>query len=315
MLKKLLSFLLANLAILAVSITLFAWIIDSTIMKPEVLLPALRKSGTQAAIAKAIPTIVDSNVPPNEAAQIKTTLGAIITEQYVDEKLTVIVTAATSYIKTGEPEPALDFRDVPAKISAAGVPVPPELNEKLAQPIKLTDPATTKTLADMRQWYEYLQMVKILGGIVAGLLIVLVWFLADRGAKTTRLASVFGLLTFWSGLYWLVLTKAPGLLEQQLVGKGGAEGEAASAVGTSLLHGIGGLFAHYMMLFAIGCGVLTAIFVILHFVLKAFNHPLAAAPPAAKPLPKAVPKYVPKTTPSPTPKANTTNTIKNRAHR
>lgn len=275
MFKGFLSFIVTNLAIAVITLSLFAWMIDSTILQPRALLPALQKSGTPAAIAKAIPDSIETNATPADAAMIKEKVTAVVTEQYVNEKLTAIVTTFTSYIKTGKPEPSIDLSDVPAKLMATGTPVPPELVQKLSQPITITDKNATNSFANIRRLYQAMQMIKVFGPIVSIVLLAIDWLLAEKGRKTIRLGNIFASLTFWSGLYWFAVTKMPAVLDDKLANKGGTQGAAMTAIGTSIIHGLSGLFAHYLLVFTAVSAVGAFLFYSLHFILKALNKPKA----------------------------------------
>jgi hypothetical protein len=277
--KGLVSFIITNLAVAVLTLSFLAWTVDATILRPEVLIPALEKTGTSKALAGVIPEMITADNPVIDVTPVKDQISRVVTEEYVHGKLAGFITELTSFIKTGQPQPALDLRDLTERLQVASAIMPADVTETLAEPVTFTDPGIISSFSYIRQGYQALELFKVIGPFVGVVLLAILWFLADRGRKASRIAGIFVTLAVWAGIYWALLRFLPRLAEGRL---GSApQAQAAEKVLMAVVNGITGLLSTYFLYFGAACMLAALAFYAAHAVLSRRAARIAASAPPA----------------------------------
>lgn len=274
--RRLLSHLLISLAIFSLVATFYVWFIDSVILNPSKLVPVLKEEGVPSAIASVLPEQASKDADPAEVADMRAKIAQVVTPEYVSEKITVISTSITTFIKNGEPQPVLDLSDFPAQLRASGVEVGEDLDKNFAEPIELNKNGNLDTLPDA---YKTFKLFKILGIVIVFALLIAEWFVAAKGEKLKRVGRVFMHTAIWFFVFWALIAFLPSKVLPRLKANIPEENihQLVDAVAKSIQH----LFGDYFLSFAIVCAVIAAILYIIRYVGKHYFAPVAAAPVTA----------------------------------
>lgn len=292
-LKKLLSVAVVNAAVLMITLSFMAWVFDSTLLDASALTRALKENGVAKAIADAIPEMAkpEEQRGPNgeilpediaETAKIKETISKSIDEPYIQKKIDSVVTSVIGYIKTGNPQPVLDLSDFPARIESATGEVPVELKEELSKPINLTEKVDAKALSSVRQGYDGLKLFKIIGPIIAVILLIFEWLLTQKGKRLGKTAWVFIAAGLWGMLWWLVISRAPDILMTKVEANQEAE-KSMVAIVDSLLNSLSSLLSQRFLQFGIACIAVAGILLLVRFILGRRSKSDAVSVASARP--------------------------------
>jgi hypothetical protein len=328
--RRLLSHLLITLAIFSLSMTFFIWVIDMTVLTPTNLTKALRDGGVPSAIANVIPEQAakgeeedncqngpqnmqqsgQPGIPQNtgcepkvkteqdkrEEAEMRAKIAAVVTPDYVDQKLSSVVTSLIGYIKNGSPNPVIDLSDFPAKLRENGVNVGEDIDKSFSKPIELTfdtvgtdneiNLSFSSPIASLPKFYRVLNFAKYIGIALCVLLLTAEWFAAAKGDKMHLMGRIFLHVAFWYTVWWGVLVIVPNLLLPRL--KNSIQGgDGVDNLIDALSKSVQGLLSKYFLSFAIVCWIVA---IALYAIRHARKHvdkiqSVPAAKGKAKPLP------------------------------
>jgi hypothetical protein len=282
--RRLLSHLLITLAVFSLTATFFIWVIDATILNPSRLTQALQEGGVPSAIASVIPEKASQDSEnKDDVADMKTKIAAVVTPDYVHQKMSALAVTMSDFIKKGNPQPVIDVSDFPTKLRASGVEVGDDIDKNFADPIQLNKDGALDTLP---QAYKTFKLVKIAGVVLFLLLLLAEWFVAAKGDKLHRIGRIFLHAAIWYTIYWLALVFVPARALPALKEKAGVTG-AENTLIDAFVKSIQHLFGVYLLGFAIVCGVLA---LVLYLARHGRKHVQAIqAVPEAKGKPKSVP--------------------------
>ncbi len=282
--RRLLSHLLITLAVFSLTATFFIWVIDATILNPNRLTKALQEGGVPSAIASVIPEKASQDSEnKDDVADMKTKIAAVVTPDYVHQKMSALAVTMSDFIKKGNPQPVIDVSDFPAKLRASGVEVGDDIDKNFADPIQLNKDGALDTLP---QTYKTFKLVKIAGVVLFLLLLLAEWFVAAKGDKLHRIGRIFLHAAIWYTIYWLALVFVPARALPALKEKAGVTG-AENTLIDAFVKSIQHLFGVYLLGFAIVCGVLA---LVLYLARHGRKHVQAIqAVPDTKNKPKTVP--------------------------
>ena len=285
MFRRFMSHVIIALAVVSLTTTFFIWIIDSVVLTPSKLVPALRSGGVPAAIANVLPekAVQDNkDATAAEKADMKAKIAAVVTPAYVDQKLQNIVETTTTFMRQGKPEPTINLSDFPQKLRDSGVKdVGSDIDKNFAKPINLNEDGK---LDKIPQAYSKFKLLKYAGVILFVLLLGLEWLLAEKGKKLQRAGRIFLHAGLWYLLYYVAIIVAPGQVVPKL--KNGIKDESVSPLIDSFVKAIQNLFSQYFLGFAISCLVIALVLYIArhgHKHVKSIEDTTAAATAPKKP--------------------------------
>lgn len=218
-----------------------------------------------------------------DQADMKAKIAAVVTPDYVNQKLTGITSSVITFMKNGSPEPVVDLTDFPAKLRASGVEVGSDIDKNFNKPIEINNNGSLNVLPKA---YSILKLAKYAGAVLFVLLLVAEWFVAAKGNKLHLIGRIFLHAAFWYTVYWAAIVVVPSHLLPKLkdkVNAGASTNTLIDAVTKSVQH----LFAQYFLAFAIVCWVLAIALYLARHVRKHVDQ-IQAVPAAkgkAKPLP------------------------------
>lgn len=277
-LKKLLSVVVVNAAVFMITLSFMAWVFDTAILNAPKLTASFDKNGVAKAIVTALPKIAapeeeqqrgpDGQPLPVDSAkkaEVEDTIRKAVDEPYVRTKINGIVTNMIGFIKTGSPQPTIDLTDFPARIQSATGEMPEDLAKELSQPINLAEKTNPKAFESIHKSYDYVKIFKIVGPILALLLLVVEWFLTQKGKRLGKTAWVFLAAGAWGVFWWFLIARAPDFIITKVQADKGAE-ESMVAVVTALLKSLSTLLSVSFLQFGIGCLAIAGILLAIRFV-------------------------------------------------
>lgn len=294
-LRKLLSVLVVNAAVLMIILSFMAWVFDTKLLNATQLTQSMDKNGVAKAIAEAIPamTVPDKEergpdgqplpIDPVEKAKVEATIREVVDEPYVRTKINGTVSSVIGFIKTGKPEPTIDLTDFATRIESSTGEIPKELQEKLGEPIRLNDDKNQKMFTSVRESYNLLSMFKIIGPIIAAILLLIEWFLTPKGKRLGKTAIVFISAGAWGLLWWLFISRAPDIIVTKVKAGEGNEQTMISVV-TAVLKSLSTLLSASFLQFSLGCFVIAGLLLLARFIGSKMKASQAAA---AQPVPVA----------------------------
>lgn len=264
MVRKIASHLLISVAVFILTATFFMWTIDGRVLEPSVLSGELRKAGVSQEISNLMPQIATANedATKSEKAEMKTKISQAVTEEYVDQKITAITASVLTFVREGEPQPVIDLSDFPDKLEAVGVEAGDDINDKFSEPVQLNEEGK---LDNVNKAYEIFNTVKYAGIALFAAIMILEWYIAERGQKLKRLSRVFLYAGASYLFYWVALVVGPGRLAPVLQKNVQAEYDTTGLI-DAVLKAVQGLFSSYFLGFTVtSLGIATLLYVIRHY--------------------------------------------------
>jgi hypothetical protein len=259
------SHVLISIAVFSLTTTFLLWVVDTALLNPVKLTDSLRRSNVPAAIADALPNAIkDDKATPAEIADKKVKISKVVTPEYVDQKITVIAQTMGDFIRKGAPQPKIDLSDFPTKLRASGVEVGKDIDKNFATPIELNKDSK---LDPLPKAYKWLHLAKILGITLFALIMIIEWFVAEKGAKLKRISRVFFHTAFWSGAYWLALVLIPDKVIKKVQSDPKFDSQFNGLI-NAFTKAIQNLLGVYFLSFAIICIVITIALYGTRIVLK-----------------------------------------------
>ena len=263
--RRLLSHLLISLAVFILTATFFMWTVDSRVLEPTALSSELRKAGVAQEIAKLMPEIVTADKQEStleEAEDMKNKISQAVTVDYVDQKITEITNSVLTFVRNGEPQPVISLSDFPERLKALGVETDGDFADEFAKPIELNKEGK---LDNINKGYETFKLLKYAGLALFAVLMLLEWFVAEKGQKLKRISRVFLYAGVSYLIYWLALIVAPGRLTSTLQKNVNAEYDTMGLI-DSVLKAVQGIFSGYFLVFTVVClGIATLLYAIRHY--------------------------------------------------
>jgi hypothetical protein len=265
MFRRFMSHVLISLAVFSLTTTFLLWVVDSALLSPARLTESLRRSNVPAAIADELPNAIkDNKATPAEQADMKNKISKVVTPEYVDQKITTIAQTMGEFIRKGAPQPTIDLRDFPAKLRASGIDVGKDLDTNFASPKQLNQDGKLDILPKA---YKWLSLAKILGVTLFVAIMVIEWFVAEKGMKLKRLSRVFFHTAFWSFAYWLALVFVPDKVIKKVQSSPNFDSQFNGLI-SAVTKAIQNLLGVYFLGFAIVCIVVTISLYGIRIVLK-----------------------------------------------
>ncbi len=264
MLKRLLSHLLISLAVFILTATFFMWTIDGRVLNSKVISGELRKAGVSSEFTKLLPEIVTADQDASEADKVdmSSKISKAVTADYVDQKISEISSSVLTFVKKGNPQPVISLSDFPSRLEAVGVDTKGDFADGFAKPIQLNE---NGKMDNINKGYKVFSLVKYAGLALFAVIMILEWFVAERGQKLKRVSRVFlyaGLSYF---IYWLALIFAPSRLAPVLQKNVQAKYDTTGLI-DAVLKAVQGLFSSYFLGFAVVCFTIAgALYMVRHY--------------------------------------------------
>ena len=288
--RKLASILVINLAVLFITLSFMAWVFDATLLNATQLTASFDKHGVAKAISNALPHMAvpdKGNGPdgqpiepqdPAEKQKAEDTIRQVADEQYIRTKTNGFLTNVISYIKTGQPKPTLDLTDFAGRVQAATGETP-DFAKDLSKPVDITEQTDKKAFENIRKSYTLLKAFKIIGPIIAGVLLIIEIFLTPAGKRLGKLAWVFIAAGLWGMFWWFVVSYAPNFISTKVAADNETE-KALLAVVDSLIHSLSSLLAVNFLRFGIACLGIGVSFLLIRIIYRKFSGPSGSVSPA-----------------------------------
>ncbi len=303
--RKLLSVLVINAAVLMITLSFMAWVFDATLLDAKQLTGSFDSNGVAAAISDPLPKLAEPDGKTNEQgqqptseekAEVEATIRKAVDEPYVRGKLNGVVTNLIGYIKTGNPQPTIDLSDFAPRVQQVTGEIPADLAAELAKPINIAEKTDPKAFESIRKSYDLLKLFKIIGPIIALVLLVMEWFLTPAGKRLAKTAWVFIAAGLWALFWWFVVSRAPDFLVTKVSANKEIEQSMVGVV-TAVLNSLSSLLSLRFLQFGLASLSLAGALLLLRFIVRKMRHqtdqigtplPVAARPKpaAAKPLNK-----------------------------
>jgi len=264
MARKLLSHLLISVALFVLTATFFMWTIDNRVLNPVTLSAELRKAGVGQELSDLMPEIVtaDNNATNEEKADISSKISKAVTAEYVDGKISQITDSVLTFVREGEPQPQIDLSDFPQQLKAVGIEAEGDFAEGFEKPIEINKEGK---LDNIHNAYQIFSMVKYGGLILFAVLMLLEWYVAEKGQKLKRISRVFLYAGISYLIYWAALVIMPGRLTSTLQKSVQANYDTTGII-NAVLKAVQGLFSGYFLGFTIFClGIAIVLYVIRHY--------------------------------------------------
>lgn len=295
MLRRFTSHILIGLATFVLTATLFMWVLNNRVFDPDTLNAELKKAGVIDEFTSLLPEIItpDEDASLEEKEQFREVVDEVLTVSYVNEKISDLNTSVITFIKDGEPDPVLDISDLKQEFEERGIEleeearsqVPETVNteeyekyidsEKVQEelqneseefsfkPINLNEDGSFDAA---HRAYKTFSLLSVLGIIIFVVLMMLEWFVAEKGKKLRRLSRVFLYAGLSYAIYWVLVVLLPKWAASRIDETAVKAEYDTSGLVTSVLQAIEGLFAFYFLLFAaVGIGITVLLYLIRHF--------------------------------------------------
>lgn len=262
--RRLLSHLLIMLAVFILTATFFMWTIDGRVLSSEVISGELRKAGVSSEFTKLLPEIVTADQDASEAdkADMSSKISKAVSADYVDQKISEISSSVLTFVKKGNPQPVISLSDFPSRLEAVGVDAKGDFAEGFAKPILINEDGK---MDNINKGYKIFSMVKYAGLALFAVIMLLEWFVAERGQKLKRVSRVFLYAGVSYFIYWLALIFAPSRLAPVLQKNVEAKYDTAAII-DAVLKAVQGLFSSYFLGFALSCFTIAgALYMVRHY--------------------------------------------------
>lgn len=211
---------LAFLAGLGLALSVWGFISTNTLFSSNHVEAAARETGTYRMVATAMPNLLSQLVllSPDEQAAVAPYFDSDLVKGWAQ----TVIPALEHYYRQGGARPTLDLSEVAVRLSAAGVPLSPEVTNRLTTPIAVSAGHLDRSISKLVRWSA---LARIWGPIIllaAGSLGLLV----ARGRRWRFVAAVL----LWAALDLLIaaglVSLAPKLVASTVVNS--AAGSIAS---------------------------------------------------------------------------------------
>ncbi len=204
---KLLHKLLSSVVILAITATVSAYILTSTLLNARYLESKAETSGVYDSVSQALPhSLVRGETP--EALVARQALADTISSTYVKTKLNPLIESLQAHYSADAPAPSLDLSDLSAEVNRQGFQVPPD--SPLDKPITIPEAKGAKTL------FSWLNFIKVAAPVI-GLLLLTLLMLINKGWDRFKVGAkiCFG-AAFSEMLVFILFKFTPSLLDSFL---------------------------------------------------------------------------------------------------
>ncbi len=239
------------------------WTVDNRVLEPGVLSGELRKAGVSQELSNLMPQIITAESDdPVEKGDMAVKVSQAVTVDYVERKILQISDSVLMFVKAGEPQPVVDLSDFPNQLATAGVDVGDDIKDKFDEPIQLNKNGNLDKVTDAYKIFGY---IKYAGIALFAALLLLEWYISERGKKLRRVSRIFLYAGVSYLIYWGILFAAPGRLATTLQKNVQAEYDTTALI-DAVLKAIRGLFGAYFLSFAVvSLGIALVLYIIRHY--------------------------------------------------
>ncbi|MCA9328833.1 hypothetical protein KC959_03605 [Candidatus Saccharibacteria bacterium] len=264
--KRFLSHVLMNLAVFLLTASLFIWTIDARVLDSDVLNDEFNKAGVSQELTKLLPEMLTSgqnDATQEEIQDIQNKVSDAIQDDYVQGKIEDITASVIGFMKGDVQQPVIDLSDFPEQLRARGVDVDDEFAKNFEEPIEINKDGNLNPISD---GYSIFSTLKYIGLGLFALVLILEWFVTEKGKKLKRVSRIFLYSGLWFLLYWGLIILLPKVFGDSIRSSVQANYDASGLI-DAIIKAVQGLFASYFLGFAVGCFVITAVlYAVRHFV-------------------------------------------------
>ncbi len=195
----LLAKLVGFLAVVAITVTAFAWVLDTTLLSAHFLDHQAEASGFYSQGTNVLPLLAEHGQPGDSV------MTDLVTPAYFKSQIQNLLDQLELHYKKDGPPPQLDFTDLAIKARNNGVELPPAL----AQPTIIADPPNAGTI---RSLVRVVTLVKLAGPVIVIILLAVLAVLAHGWHRYWGVAKILIMAAILQGLLWLGAMGLPGLL-------------------------------------------------------------------------------------------------------
>lgn len=206
---KIISRFVNFLAVIVVSLTATAFVLDSTILNVKFTSEAAKQSGFFDDLATTLPELMTGSLQGREQTDAKLALSYVLTPGYIGRQWESLSIGWDKHYRTRSPLPKLELSDISTQATAAGFKLPPEVTRDFDRPTALQE---IPMLAGL---YSAVHLLKLFGIPLSLILLAAAWA-AARGNHFMALAKVFTGSAVGLATTWVVFAAAPGLVTASL---------------------------------------------------------------------------------------------------
>jgi hypothetical protein len=263
--KRFLSQFLMNLAVFLLTSTLFIWTIDARVLNSEVLNDEFAKAGVSQELTRLLPDMLtsgQSDATQEEIKDIKDKVSGAIQDEYVQQKVDSITSSILGFMKGDVQQPVIDLRDFPEQLRARGVDVDDEFAKNFEEPIEINKDGNLNPVSD---GYNIFSTLKYVGLVLFAIVLLLEWFVTEKGKKLKRVGRIFLYSGLWFLLYWGLIILLPKVFGDSLRSSVQANYDASGLI-DAIIKAVQGLFANVFLTYAAVClAISLVIYAIGHF--------------------------------------------------
>jgi hypothetical protein len=205
-LSKLLGLLLA----IAAALTVQAWVLNQTIWNSPYVLDQMHNAKLATQLSTVLPEVAVQVT--GESEETRLAMKEVLTPNYIQSQLDALTPQMIAYLRgTGE-QPVLDLRELEARITNAGLPIPPKLESTIQNPTNVSAgnfDSILKTASSKGN------QVLWLGPLVCVVLIGII-FVIMRHRRWSTLAGSFALSAVFLGILGALAYSPPQLISSAL---------------------------------------------------------------------------------------------------
>jgi hypothetical protein len=197
--------LLGLIAIVAISLTSVAWVLDDTLLSAKYLNRQANQSGLYDQLAEKLPESLAKQTSQPEAT--KTALELIVTPDSLQTQVAGWFDQIEAYYKQNGPVPKLEFKDIQDQAGVYNVPIP--TGPPFDKPLLWQDPGI-KPLADR------LVLFKTFGPFICMGLLLVIFMLGHGWKRQLNVAKVLLISAAILGVLFLLSSVIPSLISGAL---------------------------------------------------------------------------------------------------
>ena len=202
-----LSKLLAALLVVTLFGTIFAIVLNQTVLSSHYLEGQLTADNSYSKLSDAIVAEFVKNAnPPSTAPQVATEVKAVVTPAVLQQKINPALDQLEAYYKGNGAPPTIDLSDLIAQAQAAGLSVPKDAN--LDKPIVLSGNSQVKGASKQ---FEHVKLASILLSLLLIVALLAVSWERHKFATLPDVAIVLGVLV---GFIATIFSVAPGIVDK-----------------------------------------------------------------------------------------------------